>query len=291
MDTDQQMTVRLFGVRGSVPISSPETIRYGGNTSCLAVYASSGALLIVDAGTGIQMLGRQLARSGECHLLLSHAHWDHVHGLPFFDALHNPDWIVHLYVPHGAANILSVMLDGVHFPVHAHALKAQIMIREYSPGEILTIGSMRIETFAMMHPGGSCALRIHDGWTLALSNDCEISPRPAILPSLLHGADVAIVDGQYNREEYSLHAGWGHSFREAWVQPALDAGVRRLIFTHHGIDSSDDDLDRECLFLHEMYASSPLRFEMAREGLIVGSLAQNPRAAHVVSSCLTSAPD
>lgn len=262
------MRVTFYGVRGSIPVPGPGTARYGGNTSCLLVQSSSNELFIVDAGTGIRNLGRDLPPEGSCHLLLSHTHWDHIGGLPFFAPFYSPGWKVDLYVPEGHTGVLALLMNGLNFPLNVQDLPAQVTVHEYHPGQTLEPGSLRVETFPMPHPGGSTGLRLTDGWTLALSGDCEMNETTdkRLLKALLHDAHAAVVDGQYTAAAYLAYQGWGHSAREAWLEPACSAGVQNLLFTHHDADSTDDMLDQAIAVLRSCQTQENLRLHMAIEG-------------------------
>lgn len=265
------MRVTFYGVRGSISVPGPETVRYGGNTSCLSVRSSSGELFVVDAGTGIRNLGRSLPPEGSCHLLLSHTHWDHISGLPFFAPLYAPGWNVELYVPEGHAGVLALLMNGLNFPLNVQDLSAQVTVREFHLGQTLELGSLRVETFPMPHPGGSAGLRITDGWTLALSGDCEVNENTddRLLKPLLRDAHAAVVDGHYTAAAYSAYRGWGHSAREAWLEPARSAGVQNLLFTHHDMNSTDAMLDHEIAVLRRCQTQENPRLHMAIEGSVL----------------------
>lgn len=265
------MKLFFHGVRGSLPVASPGVTRYGGNTSCLELRPAGGSRLIIDAGTGIRTLGKSLGKEGMCSLILTHEHWDHILGLPFFAPLYQPGWTIIIYVPEGGGGVLQRLMDGIAFPVRADDLAADIHVCEFHPGEVFHIGEMSVTTFPMPHPGCSTGLRVSvDGCTMALSGDCEISPAgnvPEVVRELLQDAEIAVVDGQYTIRQYEMFRGWGHSPRDVWIDPAVNAGVRRLVFTHHDVDSTDDMLDAERDLLRARHAPLPLRLELAYEGL------------------------
>lgn len=269
------MKLHFYGVRGSLPVPSPATARYGGNTTCLAARSDSGDLLIVDAGTGLRLLGDELPQEGVCHLFLTHLHIDHLMGLPFFAPLYSKGWTLHLHTPPGGQDILERVMDGVLFPVRARDIPARLVITPYAAGTLFQVGGIRAQAVAVPHPGGGHGLRISEnGWLAALSGDCELPAKVEgsgesgidAVRRLLAGADTAIVDGQCLREDYASFEGWGHSACEDWLAPCAEAGVRHLVFTHHAINADDVELDRRERLLAQTSPRS-LEIAMAREGL------------------------
>ena len=272
------MKATFYGVRGAIPVSSPDCSGYGGNTSCIEFRSENVNILIVDAGTGIRRLGMSLPEEGTCGLILTHAHWDHVQGLPFFAPLYKRGWTVNIHVPHGCGNALERLMDGVGFPVRPSDLPATVFVSEYQRGERLCAAGIEIQTFAVPHPGGCSALRFTlDNRVIALSGDCELQLAPEdrprqtgkMLKELLSNADHAIVDGQFTAAESMARPGWGHSSVEAWLAEAGNNGVKKLIYTHHDPDRTDIQIDDHRAALRGFVHVLKLGIEPASEGLIL----------------------
>lgn len=217
------MKIRLWGTRGSIPVSSPQMARYGGDTTCVEILADSGDRLILDAGTGIHALGDSMDHEipADCTICFSHTHWDHIQGLPHFKPLYNANWRLSLLGPaqnDGStfAQSLLDIFDKKHFPVPWHTLP-QRPILEFTPGESFTVGAIAVKTCPTVHPGVCVAYRIEaDGWSFVFSGDHECdekadTPAKERLLDFMADADVALVDGHYLDKDYPLHRGWGHS--------------------------------------------------------------------------------
>ncbi|MEJ7809395.1 MAG: MBL fold metallo-hydrolase [Gemmatimonadaceae bacterium] len=262
------LTVRFWGTRGSIPTPGPHTLRYGGNTPCVEVRAREGRSLILDAGTGLRALGRRLvadASAGaiETDLLLTHAHWDHLQGLPFFEPIHRRGSMLRIWAAHEAAAVIEdavrrLMAPSV-FPVPFDELGATIEFRTVTPsgGRIAGFDVMPV---AACHPGGAWGYRIaHPTAATSLAyfpdnelggaagcaiSDDEYAEWRQALRRAIAGADTLIHDSTYTEEEYPAHVGWGHSTGEQAVTLARDAGVPRLVLFHHAPDRTDDEIDR-----------------------------------------------
>jgi phosphoribosyl 1,2-cyclic phosphodiesterase len=248
--------VRLWGTRGSVPSPGADTVRYGGNTSCVEVHTGS-SLLILDAGTGIRPLGISLRDyHGRIDLLLSHLHLDHVQGIGFFEPAFRPDLELHIWGPpapnEGLRARLARYLSPPLFPVRLRELNPEVVLHEL-PNEPIQIGDARITVEAVMHPGSTVGYRIEDeSCSLAYLPDHEpalgapsfpINPEWTSGHGLAHGVDLLIHDAQYTPAEYAERVGWGHSSIEHTWAFAVQAGVRRLVTFHHDPSHSDDQLD------------------------------------------------
>ena len=242
----------------------PDTVRYGGNTSCVQLVSDAGTLLIIDCGTGAHGLGHHLIGKAEGpvrgHILISHTHWDHIQGFPFFAPLFIPgnDWEV--YAPHGFGQSLRETLAGqmqyTYFPVTLEALGAQIRYHDLTEGE-LWIDDVRIVTRYLNHPALTLGFRIEvDGATVVYA--CDHEPHDQDLAqgdrpfegadqahvAFLRNADLVIHDAQYTAAEFGAKVGWGHSSIEYAVAACRAAGARRLALTHHDPLRSDDAIDR-----------------------------------------------
>jgi phosphoribosyl 1,2-cyclic phosphodiesterase len=251
------MKVRFWGVRGSIPSPGSETCRYGGNTACVEVRAG-GELLILDAGTGIRKLGLALTHLGRPvrgTLFISHAHWDHIHGLPFFAPALAPGNRFHVYGSDGTAapmkSILAAQMESPYFPVSLDDLPDTLEFHEIATDSV-TVGPVCVRIFRLHHPGLTLAFRIeYKGQSLVYATDHEPHPsstgdEPLLDPGLEEfaaGADLLISDAQYTPEEYRSRIGWGHSSVTDAVRLALAAHVRQLVLFHHDPERTDADVD------------------------------------------------
>lgn len=257
------MQVRFWGTRGSLAKPGPSTIRYGGNTSCVQMLSSNGTLLVIDCGTGGHELGAHLAIQGKPirgHMLISHTHWDHIQGIPFFAPFFIPGNKWDLYAPQGFGDSLRDTLAGqmefTYFPVTPDAFAAEIKYNSLSEGSF-RIDDVTIRTRYLNHPALTLAYRIEaDG--VAIVYACDHEPHSRTLAAaegpiegqdLLHadflaGADLVIHDAQYTAEEYPPKVGWGHSTHEYVVRICDAVGVKRLALSHHDPMRTDDQLDR-----------------------------------------------
>jgi len=272
------MRVRFFGVRGSIPTPGPSTVRYGGNSVCVEVQLADDTRLILDAGTGIRECGKQLERegyTGAIHLFITHPHWDHVIGLPFFGPLYTKDRriIMHPMDAGGRARARSpIMFDGEHFPVRFTDLPAQIE-RDTSEGEH-RIGSARILPIELNHPGGATGFRVEDGdgSSLCYLTDNELYPptgevtTPAALARFAAGASLIIHDAQYLPEDMPAKRGWGHSVVDDVLALARDAEARAIVLHHHDPDRDDDALDAIGRTIAAWAAPAGIAAHVAREG-------------------------
>lgn len=273
------MQVTFWGTRGSIPAPGPHTMRYGGNTSCVEVRLHDGTLLIFDAGTGIRPLGNALLAQPapiRAYLFLSHAHWDHIQGLPFFApgfvegtelAILGPEF--------GQASLEKIVADQMrspYFPVPMHAMAAKITFVKLSEGDTFTLpGGATIAAGFVNHPGRALGYRlVADGKVLVYTTDNEpfsaaLASQHLIQPSchleLARDADVLIQDAQYTPEEYQPHRiGWGHSTYVDALQIAQQANVKRLILFHHDPSHTDEAIDRIVEHCHAWIKRHPVSF-------------------------------
>jgi phosphoribosyl 1,2-cyclic phosphodiesterase len=277
--------VDLWGTRGSIPSPGPETIRYGGNTSCVGVTLADGSLVVLDAGTGIRGLGLALpTEPTRIHLLLTHLHLDHIQGLAFFAPLFSPDAEVVIWGPASPeaslrdriARYISAPLS----PVEVRELPCDVSFRA-SPQE-WEIGGARITAGAVAHRGPTLGYRIDDaGSSLAYIPDHEpalgadlerLEPEWISGFALAQGADLLIHDGQYADEEYDAHLGWGHSALSHSLAFAARAEVGRTLLFHHDPLHSDAWLDahtERAARAWEERGGAPGAVDLAREGASV----------------------
>jgi phosphoribosyl 1,2-cyclic phosphodiesterase len=274
--------VTFFGVRGSIPTPGPSTVRYGGNTSCVEVRLADGTLVVLDGGTGIRELGKQLLRVGfadPIHLLISHPHWDHILGIPFFAPLFRRETrlVIYPFQPHGVEQwYRPLILDGEHFPVRYTDIPARIRHVEPEADEV-RVGSARVRRIRLNHPGGSDGFRIDDadGASLCYLTDNELDPpgmlvtTPAELALFAQGIGLLIHDAQYLPVDMPAKKGWGHSRVDDVLALGRDADARALALYHHEPERDDDELDRIGLDAGSWaYTHAPgMQIIVAREGL------------------------
>src|SRR5213082_593420 len=274
-DDSQLARIRFWGVRGSIPVPGKGTVRYGGNTSCVEVRAN-GEIILLDAGSGIRLLGLALdeefgSRSMKLTLLITHTHWDHIQGLPFFSPAYNQNNLIRVLGYEGAraglATILASQMETPFFPVSLRQLPSHLAIEELKDMEF-QVGPVKVRSKFANHPGicvgyrlatssGSIAyfpdnepyeelkllLASRDGITEEEARDFAGAERGKMV-DFLQGCDVAIMDTQYTEAEYAKHVGWGHSSVDNVVSLALDANVAKLLLFHHDPNHDDQMIDK-----------------------------------------------
>jgi phosphoribosyl 1,2-cyclic phosphodiesterase len=268
------MKVTLWGTRGSLASPGPETVRYGGNTSCVEVVGSDGTRVVLDAGTGIRRLGGTLGpESGRVDLLLTHLHMDHIQGLGFFRPLDEPGQEVHIWGPPSTTldlrARLSRYLSPPLFPIRLRDLPCRLTLHDV-PLQAFELGALRIVPAPVCHPGPTVGYRISEGpVSIAYLPDHEPalgahrfpdSPEWTSGYDLAAGVDLLIHDAQYSAAEYRQHVGWGHSAVPHALAFAAAAGVKRLATFHHDPGHDDAALDR---MLEEARSAFDLDFEVA----------------------------
>ena len=290
--------IRFWGVRGSIPTPGPNTVHYGGNTSCVELRLA-GQLVILDAGSGIRALGDQLmgefpGKALDLTLLLTHSHWDHIQGFPFFVPAYLPNNRLRIRGFEGACqgleNTFAMQMETTYFPVGLSQMPGHITFDEQADLDF-EIGPVKCSSTFTNHPGVTMAYRMeangksvvyapdHESFTrmrLHSNNAPEDEARvkeyaaaeDARLKNFIQGTDVLITDSQYTEAEYSAKVGWGHSCFEDAVQLALDSNVKRLYLFHHDPRRSDEDLSRNVAEARKLVAEagSQLIVEAAREG-------------------------
>jgi len=259
------LTLTFWGTRGSIPTPGPSTVRYGGNTPCVELRTSDGWLIILDAGTGIRELGRALLERGNGEpisgdIFLTHAHWDHIQGIPFFAPLFRKGNRFTIWgsrsLPTSIGRVVRDQMSPVVFPVSFEELQARIEFRELAE-ERHSVHGYEVSAVAVRHPGGALGYRFSTGNAGGralvyvsdneLSTDARYDDAPGWrekLVDFVRGASVLVHDTMYTSSEYGSFVGWGHSTYDQAVELALDAGVERLVLFHHRPERSDDEVDR-----------------------------------------------
>lgn len=267
--------VRFWGVRGSIPCPGPETLRYGGNTSCVEVRFNE-HLLIFDAGSGLKRLGDILTLPSPhpFYLFFSHTHLDHIYGLPFFAPVYHPStqiqvWAGHLAEGQDLRSVVHRIIAHPFFPVDPGAMSAQLSFHDFRAGDALhLIEGLTIRTAPLNHPGGATGYRVEAGGrSICYITDTEHRSDgidQAIL-DLVRGTDILIYDSTYTNEEYPRFVGWGHSTWQEGVRLAKAAQARMLVTFHHDPTHDDDFLDQ---IQAEMDIALP-GARVAREGMVL----------------------
>jgi phosphoribosyl 1,2-cyclic phosphodiesterase len=243
--------IKFWGVRGSVPSPGPETAEVGGNTSCVEVRAGD-TRIVLDAGTGMRQLGNALLARGpvEANVLLSHVHWDHIQGIPFFAPVYVPGSKLSFVAGAGAMPLreaLHAQMRKPHFPVDLEDLPANLSFSDVRDRAKFDVGAVKVTAAKANHPDAVYAYRLeHEGRSIVYATDTEhyacVDPR---LAQLCDGADVLIYDAQYLPDEYAgvrgpTRVGWGHSTWEAGVALCKAAGVKQLVLFHHDPSRTDE---------------------------------------------------
>jgi phosphoribosyl 1,2-cyclic phosphodiesterase len=275
------MEIRFWGTRGSIPSPGPLTLEFGGNTTCLEILPKSGRRLVIDAGTGMRVLGEHLRETGEpvsLHLFLTHNHWDHLLGLPFFAPIYEEGTeIVVDGWPQAFQALTRVFDDHMgngFFPVAFDQLKARIDFLNRVARTPINLNGVIIDSIPLNHPQGGLGYRIReDENSLVFITDNELgggsSRRFRDFVKFAKACNLLIHDSQYLPEEMADHRGWGHSTYKEAVALAAEAGVKRLLLTHHDPSRSDEQVHQLVERARQFAAShgtGDLVIDAAREG-------------------------
>lgn len=292
------MKVKFWGVRGSIASPGPQTVRYGGNTTCIEIRTDNNELIIIDAGTGIFPLSQTLLAELPltANVLISHSHWDHIQGLPFFIPNFIPGNLLRLHGAFdpvsgkGVEQVMSVQLQYSYFPVREAEMKARIEYVTLTPEQPIQIGSATVTPFLMNHPVIDFGYRIEsNGKSVFFTGDHEppsniyqpedegyadyqtfVDDKAHNIRQAMQGVDVLIADCSYTEQEYASKKGWGHGTFHTSIQYAKAAGAKILFCTHHEPTRSDDALESvfaQALVEHPRQAGDPI-YRLAREGEI-----------------------
>jgi phosphoribosyl 1,2-cyclic phosphodiesterase len=270
-----EFSVRFWGVRGSIACSAQDVIRYGGNTSSLEVTAGDRTLLF-DAGSGIRYLGKKMAQQKphQADMFLTHTHFDHVCGLPFFVPFFVPGWNFrvwagHLLPDHTLSSVLEDMMIAPLFPVPPAIFNANIDYIDFRSGETLDLGDgITVRTAPLIHPNNASGYRVEfEGKSICYITDTEHpgEGNDPVLVEFLRDADVVIYDASYSDEEYKTRVGWGHSTWEAGVRLCDEANAKTYVVFHHDPEHDDDFMDGVARDVESARPGSIV----AREGMVI----------------------
>ena len=268
-------------MRGSIPTPGPTTVRYGGNTSCVEVRVG-GEISLLDAGTGLRALGRSLLAEFKDQplnltMLLTHTHWDHIHGLPFFGPIYDSRCRLRILgcegTRQGLVNALTGQMESTYFPVPFNKLPSNIEIEELKDFNF-NIGPVCVRALRAHHPGVCVGYRLFspDGVVVFFpDNEPLTGGRDREMIEFLRDADLLIIDSQYDSAEYRQHLGWGHGCVDDSVALALQAGVKQLCLFHHDPDHDDQRIDSFVKHARRLVAKKQgrLKVDAAREGMTI----------------------
>ena len=272
--------IKFWGVRGSIAAPGAETVRYGGNTTCVEIRCGPD-LITLDAGTGLRKFGQSLLKEFKrgplnLTLLLSHTHWDHIQGLPFFAPIYESRCRLHILGSEGARKSLLAALTGqmesTYFPVPFSQLPSNIEIEELEEFNF-SIGQLLVRAHRANHPGVTVGYRLFspDGIVCFFPDTEPRSGGDNEMLDFIRDADVLILDSQYDRVEYQKHTGWGHGCVDDSVALALKAGVKKLVLFHHDPDHDDRKIDAFVKHARALVKKrkGKLKVEAAREGMVI----------------------
>jgi len=288
------MKFRFWGVRGSIATPGPTTVKYGGNTTCIEITTDNGEIIILDAGTGINPLGQKLLKQlpVTAHIFITHTHWDHIQGLPFFSPIFIPGNEIKIYggldpvTNEGIERALGVQLQYSYFPIREAELNASVEYNTIKPGESIFIGETKITPILLSHPVLNFGYRIDsDDQSLFFTGDYEpifniyepdeneyeeyqsfIDQKQQQITEAMQGVDALIIDSSYTSEEYIIKKGWGHGTYDSAIKLANLAKVKKLFFTHHEPTRTDAQL--ETIYKQILKENPNTAFEiiLAKEG-------------------------
>lgn len=297
------MKIKFWGVRGSIPTPGRQTVRYGGNTPCLEVRLDDDELIILDAGSGIRNFGDDLINNGaslKAHLLITHPHWDHIQGFPFFKPAFISGNELTIFATErpekSLSEVIAEQMNRIYFPVQLHELKAKIHFKPLKDEGVIQLPSCTVKTLYVNHPGFTLGYRLeYKGKSFVYISDNEPYDRqagashsnfePAVRQKFdsttgdpnrrvfdfCRGADILVHDATYTPEEYIDRVGWGHSHYLFTMRVAAEAEVKRLILFHHDPTHDDDKVDDILKKCKKEIKTRGYRFECeaAAEGMVL----------------------
>lgn len=285
---DGRMKVKVWGCRGSITTPGLDTLRYGGNSTCLEIRSAEGQVFIVDAGSGVRNLGKALRHErgvSEVRFFLTHPHWDHLVGFPFFEPAYSDQFnITFCSGPHAQDAIrryLSRQMESPYFPIEFNYMKANFNYHCDQPKSgngNCRIGSIEFHAFPLNHPDGGYGFKfVEKGKAFVFLTDNELGFRHAgglsneQYVAFCRDADLLFHDAQYTSEEYRRTRGWGHSTYKDATGLAIDAGVKRFGLFHHDPDRTDDELDRQADYCREQISRAGSQVECfpCAEGMVI----------------------
>ena len=288
------MKFQFRGVRGSIAVPGLDTVIYGGNTTCIEIRTDDGDLIILDAGTGIYSLGQELLSELPitAHIFLTHTHWDHIQGLPFFTPIFIPNNILKVYGgPDPVTNIgieraLNIQFQHSYFPIREVELNARIEYNTIMAEQVVKVGSAEIIPTILDHPVLNFGYRVNcDGQSLFFTGDFEpqfniyqpeddeyedyqqaINEKQTHIIEAMKEVDILIVDSSYTSTEYMTKRGWGHGTYESAIKFAALANAKKLFLTHHEPSRSDEQLEQIYQVLLKKYTQLDFEIVLAKEG-------------------------
>ena len=274
-DLDNRIAVRCWGTRGSIPSPGPATAGYGGNTTCVEIQAGE-SRIIFDAGTGIRLLGDKLMaeKASKAAIFLTHFHWDHIQGFPFFAPVYNPEFNLRIVGPEqdgmDVESLFAGQMGPVYFPVPYEALSANLAFDHLNEG-VWEEDGIRMRAMRMRHPSYTVGYRVEAyGRSVVFIPDNELVGGPYPTPSgwrdklekFVGGADILIHDAMYTDDEYPRMEGWGHSTFSQTLELAERSGVKQVFFFHHAPERSDRELNHILRGYRNMVGERGLNLEV-----------------------------